>query len=117
MVVFIPTWVTLVGWLRVAHLMMITFMMTMIMMTLTLMTMIKMKMAATVRMITMMKTSRKLGDTVPSWLELFLELVLIPEVIANSRISMEMDGQGIKRPFLWLLLCLKHFSIREGLAK
>ena len=98
--------------------MMITFMMTMIMMTLTLMTMIKMKMAATVRMIlSMMKTSRKLGDTVPSWLELFLELVLIPEVIANSRISMEMDGQGIKRPFLWLLLCLKHFSIREGLAK
>ena len=29
MVVFIPTWVTLVGWFRVAHLMMITFMMTM----------------------------------------------------------------------------------------
>ena len=43
-----------------------------------------------------MKTSRKLGDTVPSWLEHFLELVLIPEVKdwnRNGRINMEM---GIK---------------------
>ena len=30
MVVFIPTWVTLVGWFRVTHLMMIAFMMTVI---------------------------------------------------------------------------------------
>ena len=43
----------------------------------------------------MMITSRKLGDTVPSWLELFLELVLIPKVAVrnpNGRINMEMDG-------------------------
>ena len=46
------------------------------------------KMVATVRVITTMKTSRKLGDTVPSWLELFLELVLIPEVIGDFRIKM-----------------------------
>ena len=53
------------------------------------------KMVATVK-----KTSRKLGDTVPSWLELFLELVLIPEVIGDFRIKMEMDRQGIKQPIL-----------------
>ena len=58
------------------------------------------KMVATVRVITTMKTSRKLGDTVPSWLELFLELVLIPEVIGDFRIKMEMDRQGIKQPIL-----------------
>ena len=35
-------------------------------------------MVTMVRMIAVMITSRKLGDTVPSWLELFLELVLMP---------------------------------------
>ena len=80
MVVLIPTWVTLIRWLRIAHLMIITFMVTLTMMTMGLMTilMMTMTMVAMVRMIALMKTSRKLGDTVPSWLELFLELVLLP---------------------------------------
>ena len=57
-----------------------------------------------------MLTSRKLGDTVPSWLELFLELVLIPEVKnrnGDCRINMEMDGQGITRPTLMTTFVLE----------
>ena len=56
MVVSISTWVTLISWLRIAHLM-----------------------VSTVAIVRMGATSRKLGDTLPSWFELFLELVLIEQ--------------------------------------
>ena len=61
MVVSISTWVTLISWLRIAHLMVISFL------------------GSTVAIVRMGATSRKLGDTLPSWFELFLELVLIEQ--------------------------------------
>ena len=82
MVVFIPTWVTLVGWLRIAHLMINSFL------------------VSTATIVRMIATSRKLGDTVPSWFELFLELVLIDRWVTVT------DGQnGIKQAIATSCFC------------